>query len=167
MSLLTPNIGLIFWMTLTFIIVLLILGKWGWPVVIKGLKKRENDIKNSLEAAQNAKKEMEKLKADNSLLLAQASKERDEILKQARETSSEMIAQAKVQARQESEKIVLQAKADIETQKNKALNDLKQQVGLLSLDIAEKVLQKQVSSKQESMQIIEEQMAKLNLNQNG
>lgn len=164
MRLLTPNIGLIFWMTLTFIAVLVILGKWGWPVIIKGLKKRENDIKAALQAARNAQTEVAKLKAGKEELLIEAKAQRDEILKQAQDTSSKIIANAKLQAKEEANNIALQAKADIEAEKEKAINDLKQQVSLLSLDIAQKVLEKEVASKQEAERLIENQMAKLSLN---
>ncbi|MBQ7985375.1 MAG: F0F1 ATP synthase subunit B, partial [Bacteroidales bacterium] len=117
MGLLTPDIGLVFWMTLTFAVVLFILGKWGWPVIIKGLKKREEDIKNSLLAAENAKKEMEKLKAGNEELLLQARQERDNILKEAKQAGSQMIEQAREQAKLEADKIILQARENINFEK--------------------------------------------------
>ncbi len=161
MSLLTPGIGLIFWMTLTFLIVLFILGKWGWPVIIKGLKKREKDIKDSLLAAENAKKEMEKLKASNEELLAQAQKERDDILKQAKLSGNQMIDEAKEKAKQEAEKIILQARQDIVLEKENAIKDLKNQLAQISLDIAQKVLEQEVKNPQTSEELINKQIEKI------
>lgn len=127
MSLLTPSIGLIFWMTLTFLIVLFILGKWGWPVVIKALKKREEDIRKSLQAAETAKQEMAKLQASNEQLLSKAREERDEILKQAKQSADDMIADAKNKAKTEADKIILQARQSIDFEKQKAIQDLQTQ----------------------------------------
>lgn len=161
MSLLTPGVGLIFWMTLTFLIVLFILGKWGWPVIIKSLKKREKDIKDSLLAAENAKKEMEKLKAGNEELLAQAQKERDDILKQAKLSGNQMIDEAKDKAKQEAEKIILQARQDIALEKENAIKDLKNQLAQISLDIAQKVLEQEVKDPQTSEELINKQIEKI------
>ena len=161
MGLLTPGIGLIFWMTLTFLIVLFVLGKWGWPVVIKGLRKREEDIKHSLLAAENAKKEMEKLKASNEELLAEAREQRDSILKQAKQSGNQIIEEAKQTAKNEADKIILQAKEDIAYEKDKALKDLKGELAQMSLDIAQKVLSHEVKNPQTSEEVIKEQIDKL------
>jgi len=161
MGLLTPGIGLIFWMTLTFLIVLFVLGKWGWPVVIKGLRKREEDIKHSLLAAENAKKEMEKLKASNEELLAEAREQRDSILKQAKQSGNQIIEAAKQTAKNEADKIILQAKEDIAYEKDKALKDLKGELAQMSLDIAQKVLSHEVKNPQTSEEVIKEQIDKL------
>ncbi|MBR1626756.1 MAG: F0F1 ATP synthase subunit B [Bacteroidales bacterium] len=161
MGLLTPGLGLIFWMTLTFLIVLFILGKWGWPVVIKGLKKRETDIKNSLLAAENAKKEMEKLKAGNEELLAQAREERDNILKEAKLSGNQLIEEAKLKAKDEADKIILQARENINYEKEKVLKDLKDQMAQMSLDIAQKVLEQEVKNPQVEEELIKEQIEKM------
>lgn len=161
MGLLTPGIGLIFWMTLTFLIVLFVLGKWGWPVVIKGLRKREEDIKHSLLAAENAKKEMEKLKASNEELLAEAREQRDSILKQAKQSGNQIIEAAKQTAKNEADKIILQAKEDIAYEKDKALKDLKGELARMSLDIAQRVLSHEVKNPQTSEEVIKEQIDKL------
>ncbi|MBO6118575.1 MAG: F0F1 ATP synthase subunit B [Bacteroidales bacterium] len=161
MGLLTPGIGLIFWMTLTFLIVLFILGKWGWPVIIKSLKKREEDIKNSLLAAENAKKEMEKLKAGNEELLAQAREERDNILKEAKQAGNQMIEDARQKAKSEAEKIILQARENINFEKEKAIKEVQSQMAQLSLDIAQKVLEQEVKDPQMSSQLIAKQLEKI------
>lgn len=161
MELLTPAIGLIFWNTIIFLIVLFILGKWGWPVITKGLRKREQDIKNSLLAAEDAKQEMEKLKAGNEELLNQARQERDNILKEAKQTSNQMIEQARQSAKQEAENIIEQAKQDIISEKEKAVKEVKSQMAQLSLDIAQKVLEQEVENPQRSEDLIKKQMEKL------
>ncbi|MBP3253889.1 MAG: F0F1 ATP synthase subunit B [Bacteroidales bacterium] len=161
MGLLTPDIGLVFWMTLTFAVVLFILGKWGWPVIIKGLKKREEDIKNSLLAAENAKKEMEKLKAGNEELLLQARQERDNILKEAKQAGSQMIEQAREQAKLEADKIILQARENINFEKEKAIKEVQTQMAQLSLDIAQKVIEREVENPQVSSELIAKQLEKI------
>ncbi|MBR1774333.1 MAG: F0F1 ATP synthase subunit B [Bacteroidales bacterium] len=161
MGLLTPGIGLIFWMTLTFLIVLLILGKWGWPVIIKGLRKREEDIRNSLLAAENAKKEMEKLKAGNEELLAQAREERDNILKEAKQAGNQMIEDAREKAKAEAEKIILQARENINFEKEKAIKEVQTQMAQLSLDIAQKVIEQEVKNPQTSEELIAKQLEKI------
>ena len=161
MGLLTPGIGLIFWMTLTFLIVLFVLGRWGWPVVIRGLKKREENIKESLLAAENATKEIEKLKAGNEELLAQAREERDNILKEAKLSGDQLIEEAKQKAKDEADKIILQAKENINYEKEKVLKDLKDQMAQMSLDIAQKVLEQEVKNPQVGEELIKEQLEKM------
>ncbi|MGP1514723.1 MAG: F0F1 ATP synthase subunit B [Bacteroidales bacterium] len=161
MGLLTPELGLIFWTTITFLIFLFILRMWGWPVVIKGLKKREESIRNSLLAAENAKKEMEKLKAGNEELLAQAREERDNILKQARLSGNQLIEEARQEARQEANKIILKAKEDIIYEKDRVLKDLQNQMGQMSLDIAQKILQQEVKDTKTSEEFIAKQIEKI------
>lgn len=164
MSLLTPGIGLIFWMTLTFLIILFILGKWGWPIVIKGLKKREQAINDSLQAAEKAKQEMANLKAGNEELLRQAQQERDNVLKEAREIKDKMISDAKLQAQEESNKIIASAKESINFEKMKAITEIKNQIANLSIDIAEKVLSNELEDKQKSEEIVSKEMEKINFN---
>lgn len=162
MELLTPSIGLIFWMTIIFIIVLLILGKWGWPVLIIGIKKREEDIKNSLQAAKNAQEEMKQLKLDNEQLLLEAKKERDQLLKDAKQVKEKIIEDAKQQATLESDKIIREARENIQAEKRQAVEDLKKQVSLFSIEIAEKILKQELSDKQRSEQIISQEMQNIN-----
>ncbi|MCF0210730.1 MAG: F0F1 ATP synthase subunit B [Bacteroidales bacterium] len=161
MDLITPGIGLIFWMTIIFLISLFILGKWGWPVLIKSLRKREESIKTSLEAAEKAKEEMQKLQASNESLLLQAKKERDEILKEAIKIKEEIIETAKQEAKTEALKITTLAKENITFEKNKAIEELKMQVSNLSIEIAEKILQSEVSDRKKNEEIIAKEMDKV------
>lgn len=163
MDLLTPGIGLIFWMTIIFLIVLFILGKWGWPVLIKSLKDREESIKKSLQAADKAKEEMANLQANNEQLLLQAKKERDQILKEAEQIKEQIIEEARNEAKKEADKITSSARENIIFEKNKAIDELKEKVSELSIDIAEKILQSELSDKKKSEQIIESEMEKIQL----
>lgn len=163
MDLLTPGIGLIFWMTIIFLIVLFILGKWGWPVLIKSLKDREESIKKSLQAADKAKEEMASLQANNEQLLLQAKKERDQILKEAEQIKEQIIEEARNEAKKEADKITSSARENIIFEKNKAIEELKEKVSELSIDIAEKILQSELSDKKKSEQIIEREMERIQL----
>lgn len=163
MDLLTPGIGLIFWMTIIFLIVLFILGKWGWPILIKSLKDREESIKKSLQAADKAKEEMASLQANNEQLLFQAKKERDQILKEAEQIKEQIIEEARNEAKKEADKITSSARENIIFEKNKAIEELKEKVSELSIDIAEKILKSELSDKKKSEQIIEREMERIKL----
>ncbi len=163
-GLLNPGIGLIFWMSVIFLIVLLILGKWGWPVLIQGIKKREEDIRNSLQAAKKAQEEMKQLKSDNEQLLLEAKKERDQLLKEAKQVKDQIIEDARKQAVLESDKIISEARENIQAEKRQAVEELKEQVSLFSIEIAEKILRQEVADKQRSEQIISEEMQNINFN---
>lgn len=164
MELLTPGIGLIFWMTIIFVIVLAILGKWGWPVLIKSIKKRETDIRNSLNAAKQAQEEMKQLKLDNESLLQEAKQERDELLKEAKKLKDQIVEQAKQQATLEADKIIVQARENIETEKRQAVEDLKNQISLFSIEIAEKILKSELSDKEKSEKIISQELENIKFN---
>lgn len=164
MELLTPGIGLIFWMTIIFVIVLVILGKWGWPVLIKSIKKRETDIRDSLNVAKQAQEEMKQLKLDNESLLQEAKQERDELLKEAKKLKDQIIEQAKQQATLEADKIIVQARENIETEKRQAVEDLKNQISLFSIEIAEKILKSELSDKEKSEKIISQELENIKFN---
>lgn len=164
MELLTPGIGLIFWMTIIFVIVLVILGKWGWPVLIKSIKKREADIRDSLNAAKQAQEEMKQLKLDNESLLQEAKQERDDLLKEAKKLKDQIIDQAKQQATLEADKIIVQARENIETEKRQAMEDLKNQISLFSIEIAEKILKSELSDKEKSEKIVSQELENIKFN---
>lgn len=147
MQLLTPGLGLIVWTLLAFLVVFFILKKYAWPSILGGLKKREDTIAESLASAERIKGEMAQLKSENESLLAQAREERAGMLKDAKNTSDKMIAEAKDRARTEYDKILADAQAAIQQQKNAVLTDLKNQVGSLIIEVAEKVLRKELSDK--------------------
>ncbi len=148
MKLLTPEFGLLIWTLVAFLVVFFILKKMAWPAIIKGLRDRENTITESLATAQKVKEEMKLMKSENEALLASAREERALMLKEARETKEKMISDAKELAKTEANKIILEAQAAIETQKMSAMIDVKNQVGKLVIEVSEKVLRKELGSKE-------------------
>ncbi len=145
MELVSPGIGLIFWMTLSFGIVLFLLSKYVWPSILGSLKEREEEISNSLESARQAREEIQNLQSNNEELLKQARKEREEMLREARQLKDDLLNKAKDQANQDAQLIVENAKALIEQEKTAALSELKNQVADLSIEIAEKLLKADLS----------------------
>ena len=148
MKLLTPEFGLLLWTTLAFLIVFFILKKMAWPAIIKGLRDRENIITDSLATAQKVKEEMSLMKSENEALLAQAREERALMLKDARETKDRIINEAKEQAKVEANKIMTETQAAINAQKMAAITEVKNQVGKLVIEVSEKVLRKELASKE-------------------
>lgn len=148
MELLLPKIGLLAWTLLAFLIVFFILRKLAWPAIIKGLRERENTISEALASAQKVKEEMAQMKSENEALLAKAREERAALLKEARETKDRIINEAKEQAKAEANKIVTEAQAAINTQKMAALTEVKNQVGKLVIEVSEKVLRRELASKE-------------------
>lgn len=145
MDLVTPGFGLVFWTTLTFIILLVILGKFAWPVIAKAIANRDAYIAESLKKADEVTVQLESIKEDRKIALAEAKEEANTILKEVTQLKEKLIQDAKDQAKAEASKIILDAKTAIEQEKEKALKGIKNQVALISIDIAEKVLKKSMS----------------------
>jgi F-type H+-transporting ATPase subunit b len=154
MQLLTPEFGLIIWTLLAFLIVLYILGKFAWPAIMKGLKDREKIIADSLATAERVKAEMKLLKSENEELLAQAREERALMLKEARQTKDKIISEARDQARLEASKILSEASVAIENQKMAAITDVKNQIGNMVIDVAEKVIRRELERKEKQERYI-------------
>lgn len=163
MGLLTPGLGLLFWMLLTFSVLFFVLWKFGWPVMIKMMKDREENIKQSLEAADRAKMEMQQLQCDNELLLKQAQEERDEMLKETKALKEKMLEEAKLNAQQEAQRIITDAREAINFEKLHAMTELKNQIANLSIEIAEDLLKHELSDKQKSNEIIENRISEIKL----
>jgi F-type H+-transporting ATPase subunit b len=164
MSLVTPDIGLIFWMTLSFSILLFILGKFAWKPILKTLKDREDAIEESLNQAEKAREEMKQLKAHNEELLQQAKEERDAILKEARIIRDNIIEESRTKANQEYNRIIESAKESIHYEKMAAITELKNQIATLSIDIAEKILKEQLSDVENQKKHIDKMMDNINFN---
>ena len=164
MDLLTPSFGLIIWTLLAFVIVFLILKKYAWKPILGSLNEREKNINDSIQSAEKIKAEMANLKSENETLLAQAREERAIMMREAKETRDKIITEAKEQARQETNKIVADAQSTINQQKMAAITDLKNQVGNLVLEVSEKVLRRELSSKDEQENYIKELSQKIELN---
>jgi F-type H+-transporting ATPase subunit b len=155
MSLLLPDSGLLFWMVLTFGIVWVVLGKFGFPVITKMVEGRKNYIDQSLAVAKEANEQIAKLKEENAVLISNAGKEQGRIIKEAMQERDKIIAQAQVQARAAAQKEVDDAKERIRQEQEEAIRAVRRQVAALSVDIAEKVVRKQLSSEDEQMAMID------------
>ena len=164
MDLVTPEIGLIFWTTLSFIILLWLLGKFAWKPILSALNEREDGIRKALDEADKARQEMAELQASNENILKEARTERDALLKDARDIKNNMISEAKEEAKIQANKIVQQAKVSIENEKQAAIIHLKNQVAELSIGIAEKVIKSELSNKDKQIDLIEKMLDDATLN---
>ena len=162
--LINPGLGTFFWMLVSFGVLVFILGKWGWPMLLKALKKREKAIADSLSAAEKAREEMAHLVAHNEDLLRQAKVERDEMLRNARLTSEKIVEDARTKATEEADRIVENARESINYEKLKAMHDLKNQIATLSIDIAEKLMKAELSDKEKANSIIVRELEEAHLN---
>ena len=149
------SLGLFFWQTLLFVGLLLLLAKYAWKPILSAVEERENTIKDSLEAAEKAKADMEAVQADNKRILKEARAERDVLLAEAKKTSTQIVNDAKEAAQVEADKIAAAAQEAIQQEKNAAINDLKAQVAGLSVDIAQKVLQGELADQKKQEQLVE------------
>ncbi|MFC2125569.1 F0F1 ATP synthase subunit B [Bacteroidota bacterium] len=164
MDLVTPGFGMIFWSTITFLVVLLILSKFVWKPIIGALKTREASIEDALQAAELAREEMEKLTADNEKLMAEARAEREQVLKEATKIANRMKDEAKTEATKAGDKMVEEARLTINTEKQAAIREIKNQVADLSLQISERLLKKNLSKDKDQRKLIKEYIKDLKLN---
>ena len=150
------SIGLFFWQSIIFIGLLFLLKKYAWGPILSSVNERENSIKDALKAAKDARSEMENLQSDNQRILKEARAEKEALLKEARSIRSEIISTAKEDAKDEAQKILIQAQQAIQNEKRTAINELKDQVGSVALEIAEKVIRKELDSKDKQMDLVNE-----------
>ena len=150
------SIGLFFWQTIIFVILIFLLKKFAWSPILKAVNDREQGIKDALDSAEAAKKEMQSLQADNEKIMKEARAERDSLLKEARDLKNSMISQAKDEAKSEAQKIIESANEAILNEKNAAVSDIKKQVASLSIEIAEKLLKEKLSDDNKQMKIVED-----------
>ena len=154
MSLLLPDSGLLFWMTLVFLVVFFILKKWGFPSIIKMVNERKEYIDESLAKAEEANLRLANIQKQGEELLMEAREKQAQILREASETRDTIVGQAQEKARDESARILSEAKAEIESQKQAAIRDIRSQVAELSVQIAEKILHKELATSAEQTQLI-------------
>ncbi|MCS6824692.1 MAG: F0F1 ATP synthase subunit B [Cytophagaceae bacterium] len=164
MDLILPGFGLLFWQTVIFVLVLIILGRFAWKPIMKALNERERVIEDALSAAEKAKEEMKKLQADNEALLQQARQERDKILKDAQSSANHIISEARDKATEEANRIIESARALIITEKNAALAEVKNTASALSLEIAEKLLKYNLSNDESQKRLVQEYLKESKLN---
>ena len=158
------SFGLFIWQVVIFVGLIFLLKKFAWKPILDAVNEREQGIKNALESAENARNEMQNLQADNQRILQEARAERDAMLKDAREMKEKMVADAKSEAQEQGQKMIDQAKASIESEKNAAMAELKNQVSSLSLEIAEKLLQDELSNKEAQTKLVEKMLGDAKLN---
>ncbi|RPE14042.1 ATP synthase F0 subunit B [Chitinophaga lutea] len=164
MDLLQPALGLFTISLLIFIIVFLILKKFAWKPILSTLKEREDSISDSIATAERVKEEMAQMKAEHEHVLAEAKAERSKILKEAKDAKDQIISEAKAQAQAEAKKIIHDASIAIENQKMAALTEVKNQVGTLVIEVAEKVLRKELSDKQNQEAYIRQLASEIKMN---
>ena len=150
------SIGLFFWQTIIFILLIFLLKKYAWKPILDAVNEREEGIKNALLSAEKAKEEMASLQSDNEATRKKARAERDSLLKEAREIKQQLIDDAKNEAQSEAKKIISQAQETIQNEKKAAISDLKNQVASLSIDIAEKVLKEKLSDDKTQMNLVKD-----------
>jgi len=155
MELVSPGIGLIFWMLVSFSLLLFITFKYIWPAILGGLKEREEEITNSLEEAKNARKEMQALQANNEVLIKDAKEQRDIILKEAKALKEDLLNTAKAEGTQVKNRLVEDAKKQIEQEKIAAIAELKNEVADLSISIAEKLIKAELSDKNKEKSLMD------------
>jgi F-type H+-transporting ATPase subunit b len=155
MDLLIPHSGTVIWMLIAFLTIFFLLKKFAWKPILSALKQREDSIENALQAANEAKEEMAKLQVKSEKILSEAKFERDKIIKEAQQLKDTIINDAKQHAGIEGDKIISAAKAAIKSEKEAAINEIKEQAVVLSISIAEKILQERLSGDEaEQMKLI-------------
>lgn len=164
MDLVTPGFGLIFWQAVTFLIVLFLLSKFAWKPIMNALSEREASIENALSAAEKAKLEIQGLKAENEKLLAEARLERDRILKEASDAGNALIETARNKANEEGTRMVQQARESIENEKRAAIAEVKNMAAALSIDIAERILRKELADPSAQQALAQDYISAVTLN---
>lgn len=164
MDLLTPSIGNLFWTAVVFILLLALLAKFAWSPILSAVRERENNIQDALNQAKLARQEMSQLKEDNERILREAKLERDAILKEAREMKDKIVNDAKDAAKSEGNKMIEAAKQSIQTEKHAAMAEIKNQIGALSVTIAENILKEKLDSNEAQTALVQNLINKSNLN---
>lgn len=154
MDLITPRIGLIFWTAIIFVILLFLLGKFAWRPILSAVHNREKSINDSLKAAESARSELTNLEQNKELIIREAKNEKLKIIDEGKATQIELIREAKEKAIKEADKIVAMAKRDFEVEKQKAVESLKKQFVLISVDMASKILEKEIDSNEKHEEMI-------------
>ena len=164
MELVTPNIGTIFWLIIVFGIVAFILKRFAWKPILNALHEREESIESALNAAREARKEMENLKAGNEELMAKARKEKESIMREALNMKEVILAEAKEKAAAEMQLRIDNARRQIENERAKAINDMKKQMAELSFLIAEKIIRKEMADNKNHAEMVEKLIDEVKLN---
>jgi F-type H+-transporting ATPase subunit b len=164
MDLLTPSTGLLFWQTLVFLALFFLLAKMAWKPILSSLKEREESIQTALDAAERAKLEMASLQAGNEKLLKEAREERDKILRDARDAAARLHDQAQSDAKKNADRLIADAKSVINTEKQAAMRDVKAQVALFSLQVAERLMRKNLDNDKAQKELIDSYVKDIKVN---
>jgi len=164
MELIIPGIGLIFWLSIIFFILLFLLKKFAWKPILSMLKEREESIENALQSADKAREEMSLLSAENESLLKKAHQEREVLLKEARVIRDNIIEDSRITARNEAERILEAAKENIQRERKEAVYALKGQLGDMAVDIAEKLLAEELSKDNRQKEYLKKLIDEVNFN---
>lgn len=164
LDLVTPGIGLIFWTSIVFLLLVFILKKYAWKPILDAVDKRSNSIEDAINAAEQAKASLAQLNEERAKIKKESLADRDALLKDATETKNQIISEAKTMAKEETDKILTSAREVIKTEKLAAITELKNQVAVLSLEIAEKIVKDQLSSDAKQKALVESLVEDVNLN---
>ncbi len=164
MDLVKPDIGLLFWTLISFSLVLFILGKYAWKPILKAIKAREDTIEQSLEDAYKAKQQIANIKLEHEKMLAEVHREREQMLKETAAVKAKIIADAKIKAQHDADGIIKSAREAIHNEKLAAITDLKNQVASLSIEIAEKLLDNELSSVDNQKKLINSLLEDIHIN---
>jgi len=164
MEIVTPELGLIFWQLVIFLLVLFLLAKFAWKPILTALHEREDSIDNALRMAEQAKLEMQNLKAGNEKLLADARHERDQMLKEGQTIANQIVEKAKTAATEEANRIAQQAREAIQQEKNQALAEVRNTAAQLSVDIAERLLRRELADPAAQQKLVDEYLKDVKLN---
>jgi len=163
-SVIRPEPGMLVWTTIIFLLFWFILGKLAFKPIGEALKSRENSIQSALDEAKNAREEMQQLESENDKILAEAREERSKMLKEAKETKDAIIAEARNKAKEDAQKIVASAMSEIDNQKKAALTEVKNMAGLMAIEIAEKVIKKELKGNPEQEAFVNSLVNDIKLN---
>ena len=161
MQLVTPDIGLLFWMLLSFAIVFFILKKYAWKPVMKMLYEREEGIEKALKEAEKARQSVEKLQSEHDRILNEASVERDKMFREAHDIKEKIVAEAREQAIKEKDKILNDARMTIDAEKNTAIKEIRNVAAELSVQIAEKIIRRELSNDQKQKELVEQMIREM------
>lgn len=163
-SILTPDLGLLFWMTLAFLVVLFVLAKFGFPAIVNTVEKRKNYIDESLRKAHEASERLENIRQEGEAMLQEAREKQAKILQEAASARDAIVEKAQDKAREEGARLLSEARAQIESEKQNAIRDIRAQVAELSVLVAEKVLRKNLSDDSKQMELIDKLLDEVSVN---
>jgi len=163
MNLVTPDIGLLFWMVLSFGIVVFLLRKYAWKPILSSVQARESSIEDALNEAKKMRADMAKMSASNEEIMRQAREDRELLLKEARDIRDKEISEAKARAKTEGDAILTRARADIQNEKNAAITEMKNQVASLSILVAERILKDKLETGAAQHTLVDKVMAEAEL----